>query len=564
MGFVLADDVLCMILDILGDERDHNSLFQCAISSRCFTAHSLAVLYKVCHASSLRGGGTEDEQFLNPRRRFTFNASVRREVNSTVRKWALLWQSIALSALGQTYLPYYSYLRYLDLDDLGDLLKDPNFSGRIRDDFFTPGLLEIASSDYQAKGNKRLRSVFKGPDPSADSVKLKIGSAIVKKATSIRGMSLNVPPETLSKWVEGLPLLQSLTVWSGEALSQHAGSQLRHHCPKFKELTIYSWRDRPPTTAEAESEQFLEQLQPNTLETFELISLSQLGPRSIVALGSHRQSLSELKLTSLTVDGIAQLPSLTALPSLRVLTLTDSVPSARDERFYTIVSQVAEWIGSCESLRQLEVRRFVDDPFLLSRTLTSEGVKLTSLSLSRYSMAGSQAFHEALACQQTLRTLNLSGESSFSNRDNEILVQALSQLSNLRELDLKDISDGFTQDHAMALTAFLPRLEKLWISGDFFDDTVFQAFTHLPKLESLVIPAFSKFTADGILDFISQLGPGNKGFNLSILNAVDSTLTEEAQLLISETLKANLDGSFDYGIVPVDDSDMSSEDGLYV
>ncbi|RAH74354.1 uncharacterized protein BO66DRAFT_468188 [Aspergillus aculeatinus CBS 121060] len=564
MGFALADDVLCMIFDILGDERDHNSLFQCAISSKYMTAHALAALYKVCHASPVRGGGTEDEQFLNPRRRFTFNASLRREVDPTVRKWATLWRSIVLSALGQTYLPYYSYLRYLDLDDLGDLLKDPNFSGQIRDDFFIPELSEIVSSDYQSKGNKRLRSSFKGPDPGADSVKLKIGSAIVKKTASIRGMSLNVPPETLSEWVGGLPLLQSLTVWSGEALSEHTGAQLRHNCPKFKHLTIYSWRDRPPTTAEAESEQFLDQLRPNTLETFELISMSQLGPRSIVGLGSHRQSLSELKLTSLTIDGIAQLPSLAALPSLRVLTLTDSVPSPRDERFYTIVSQVAEWIGSCKSVRQLEVRRFVDDPFLLSQTLTSDGFNLTSLSLSRYNMSGAQAFHEALACQQTLRTLCLSGEASFSNHDNEVLVQALSQLSKLRELDLKDISDGFSQDHVMALTALLPRLEKLWISGDFFDDTVFQAFTHLSKLESLVIPAFSKFTADGILDFISQLGPGNKGFNLSILNAVDSTLTEEAQLLISETLKANLDGSFDYGIVPVEDSDMSSEDGLYV
>lgn len=46
MAFALAGDVLYMILDILGDEKDYNSLFQCAISSKCFTEHSLAVLYK--------------------------------------------------------------------------------------------------------------------------------------------------------------------------------------------------------------------------------------------------------------------------------------------------------------------------------------------------------------------------------------------------------------------------------------------------------------------------------------------------------------------------------------
>ncbi|PYH47529.1 uncharacterized protein BP01DRAFT_390059 [Aspergillus saccharolyticus JOP 1030-1] len=564
MSFVLADDVLCMILDILGDERDHHSLFQCALSSRHLAAHSIPVLYKVCHASPVRGGGTEDEQFFNPLKRPPFNASLKRMVDPAVHKWALLWRSLALSSLGHTYLPYCSYLRYLDLDDLGDLLKDPKFSGQIREDFFSSELLDTVSSDYEAKGNKRLRSSAKGPDPSADLVKLRIGSAIVKKATSIRGMSLHVPPETLSEWVAGLPLLQSLTVWSGAALSQHTGAQLRENCPKFKQLTIYSWRDRPPITAEAESEEFLKELSPDTLECFDLISLSQLGPRSVAALGSQLQSLSELKLTSLTIKAIAELPSLKPLPSLRALALVDSVPSPRNESFYAIVSQVAEWIGNCRSLRQLDLRRFVDDPFLLSQTLSKEGLTLTNLSLAKYDMSGSDAFHEALGRQQSLRSLCLSGDPSFVPEDIEILVQALGQLHELRDLDLKDISDGFAQEHVITLTASLPHLECLWISGDFFDDTVLQAFYHLRELRALVIPAFSKFTADGIFDFISHLGPGNTGFSLSILNAVDSTLTEEAQLLISETLKASVDGSFDYGIVPLDDSDSSvPEDGVY-
>ncbi|RAL11604.1 uncharacterized protein BO97DRAFT_369990 [Aspergillus homomorphus CBS 101889] len=563
MGFVLADDVICMILDILGDEIDHNSLFQCALSSRYLTAHSLSVLYKVCHASAVRGGGTEDEHFLKPRRFPATATSFKGEIDPAIRKWALLWRSIALSSLDQTYLPYYGYLRYLDLDDLGDLLKDPKFTGQVRDDFYTPELLEIVSPDYQQKGNKRLRYSSRASDLSADSVKLKIGSAIVKKATSIRGMSLNVPTETLLEWIEGLPLLQSLSIWSGDTLSQHAGLKLRQNCPKFKQLTIYSWRDRSPGTAEAESEELLNELSPNTLECFEVISMCQLGPRTITALGSHLQSLSQLKLTSLTIETIARLPSLSTLPSLEVLALTDSVPAARDERFYAIVSQVAEWISSCKSLRQLDFRRFVDDPFLLSQILSNEGVRLTSLSLSGYTMTGSRAFHEALACQRTLRSLYLSGEGAFPSQDNDILVHALNQMGDLRELYLKDISDGFSQDHVMTMTASLPHLERLWISGDFFDDTVFQAFTHLSKLQSLMIPAFSKFTADGILDFISQLGPGNRGFSLSVLNAVDSALAEEAQILISETIKASLDGSFDYGVIQADYSDTGSEDGIY-
>ena len=307
-------------------------------------------------------------------------------------------------------------------------------------------------------------------------------------------------------------------------------------------------KNTPPRNAEADSEQFLNELRPNTLEYFEILSYAQLGPRSIIALGSHLSSLAELKLTSLTIEAIAELPSLTAAPALNVLILTDSIPAARDENFYAVVTRVAEWICSCRSLRRLELRRFVDDSFLLSRVLADEGLRLTTLSLAGYAMTDSRAFHEALACQKTLQNLYLRGEASEFMQGNELLVQSIGQLNNLRELELKDISDCFTIDHVIAMTPDLPQLERLWISGDFFDDSALTAFLCLPKLQSLAIHAFSKFTADGILAFISQLGPGNKGFSLTILNAVDSSLTEEAQNVIRETLKVSLDGSFDYGL----------------
>ncbi|RAK99130.1 uncharacterized protein BO80DRAFT_410751 [Aspergillus ibericus CBS 121593] len=557
MTFALAGDVLYIILDILGDEKDYNSLFQCAISSRCFTEHSLAVLYKLCDTSPVRGGGTEDEQFRS-RRVATTWGSTKGEQDPAIRKWALLWRSIVLSTLDQTYLPYYSYIRYLDLDDFADLLRDPGFTGEVKEDFFTPELLNFVSHDYQAKGNKRLRSSRLVPDN--DWVMVTIGTAIVQKTMSIRGMSCNVRPETLSAWIEDLPLLQSLTIWSGDALSQHAGDKLRNHCPAFKHLTIYGWKNNPPRTAEADCEQFLNELRPNTLEYFEILSYSQLGPRSIKSIGSHLNSLAELKLTSLTIESIAELPSLTAAPALNVLVLTDSIPAARDENFYAVVRRVAEWMCSCRSLRRLELRRFVDDSFLLSQVLADEGIHLTTLSLAGYAMVDGRAFHEALACQQTLQNLYLRGEASEFMQGNELLVQAISQLNNLRELELKDISDCFTTDHVIAMTPYLPHLERLWISGDFFDDGALNTFLCLPKLQSLAIHAFSRFTADGILGFISQLGPGNRGFNLTILNAVDSSLTEEAQNVIRDTLKVSLDGSFDYGLAQEEYSDTDSDE----
>lgn len=42
-----------------------------------------------------------------------------------------MWRSIVLSTLNQTYLPYYTYIRYLDYDDLIGLLDAPGFTGKI-------------------------------------------------------------------------------------------------------------------------------------------------------------------------------------------------------------------------------------------------------------------------------------------------------------------------------------------------------------------------------------------------------------------------------------------------
>lgn len=297
--------------------------------------------------------------------------------------------------------------------------------------------------------------------------------------------------------------------------------------------------------SETDAEMFLDELLPHSLKYFEMLSSCHLGPRSIRAIGTQLNSLVELKLTSLGIEAIAELPTLAVPPVLKVLVLTDSIPAARNEYFYSTVTRVADWIRSCKSLRQLELRRFVDDSRLLSQVLNDESVRLRALSLTGYTMVGSHDFHSALACQQSLQHLLLRGECSEIPADTELLIQAIGQLANLRELELKDISDYFTSNHVKALTPCIPHLERLWIGGDFFDDDIWAAFRCLPELKSLAIHALSEFTAQGILDFISSLGVDHRGMNLSILNSVAPGLTAEAQILIRDTLKGHLDGTFD-------------------
>ncbi|KAL2872382.1 uncharacterized protein BJX67DRAFT_5816 [Aspergillus lucknowensis] len=553
MAVSLPSEILFMVLDNLGDERDFNSLFQCALTSKHFTKHALSVLYRIYDASPLRGGGTEDEQFRT-RRPTLSSAAFKTDQNWALRKWVTLWRSIVLSTLDLTYLPYYSYIRYLDLDDLGNLLGSGSI---VKDEFFTPEITEFVCRNYVPEGNKRRR----GPKtlPDNEWTKVKLGSAIAQKNSLIRGMSCDVPPTTLNEWIEGSPQLQSLTVWSGAVLSQQAGEKIRTHCPDFRQLRIYTWQNKPPANAEKDAEELFNALRPNSLEYFEILSFSHLGPRSIKALGTQTDSLIELKLTSLEIDTIRELPSLGGLPALEVLALTDSAPTIWTEEFYSTLNQVARWLRDCKKLKRLELRKFMDDTELLTQVMMSRGIRLSSLSFAGYKLSNSRGFFDALLLHDSLEYLYLRGEGSEDPRDNERLVQAIGGLTRLRELELKDVSDWFTMDHVMTLTPFLPLLERLWISGEAFNDSVWSAFSCLPNLKSLAIYAMSNFTVIGVIDFITQLGPGNRGLNLSILNAISGiNFPEEAQNTIREILAENLDGSFDFGLAQEEFSEASS------
>lgn len=90
------------------------------------------ILSRLHDTSPVKGGGTEEEQFRIRRLGASLSA-VRNEEDLIFRKWALMWRSVIMSTLDKTYLPYYSYVRYLDLDDLLELFKDSRFTGKTRE-----------------------------------------------------------------------------------------------------------------------------------------------------------------------------------------------------------------------------------------------------------------------------------------------------------------------------------------------------------------------------------------------------------------------------------------------
>lgn len=297
-------------------------------------------------------------------------------------------------------------------------------------------------------------------------------------------------------------------------------------------------------------QQFLTELGPQSLEYFEILSYSNLGPRSIEALGLHVNKLAELKLTSLDIDCISQLASLPTLPSLSVLVLTDSIPTLRDNAFYAVVERLALWMRSCKALRRLELRRFVDDPALLAQVLDHGHTQLDTLSLAGYHMGSEQVqlFHKSLSHQKSLKCLYLSGMGIAHSAANKLLCEAVCEL-DLRELELKDISDFFTPRNVGDVLRSQFGLERLWISGERFPDGYIKALELMRNLKSLVIQAPCDFTGDEILDFIDRLirDGGHEGFSLSILNSVE-TITDWEESMIRDLIRGQLDGSFDFEV----------------
>lgn len=104
--------------------------------------------------------------------------------------------------------------------------------------------------------------------------------------------------------------------------------------------------------------------------------------------------------------------------------------------------------------------------------------------------------------------MRLSGTAQCS----ETLVQTVSKLNQLRVLD---IVEYLSPAQIKTLMPCLPKLESLTFPGEDLDDGIWLSFCGL-KLNHLDISGGCDFTAQPILDFISQLVSGNNGLQIFI------------------------------------------------
>ena len=329
-------------------------------------------------------------------------------------------------------------------------------------------------------------------------------------------------------------------------------------------LLIGSRLDRSADTLLGE---FLTELPDNSLQCLEIIGRSYIAGKSFEALSTrHGASLQKLKLSGLDEDAIKSLDKLSACTSLRTLLLEDSTPGNAirlEETQNDVYLAVIRWISSCESLKRIYFKTLNDAPSILAAVLDSSVGKppppLTHLNIDGYQAHHQSAanFHSSLPIlSETLTKLELKADGDDAMPAHlDILVNSIGRLPLLRKLYLKDLSNNFTDDLIINLVLSLPNLIDFWTSGTDITDAVLPVLSTLNNLKNLHMYAMTRFTYDGIMNFVNSLriesddgkGDGNRGLSFNVMNAEGaSVLTETEQSNIRERMDEKVGGRFDF------------------
>lgn len=295
---------------------------------------------------------------------------------------------------------------------------------------------------------------------------------------------------------------------------------------------------------------FLNELRPRSLESFEIFSYSEIGIESLTALNSHAQSLTDLKLNRIPPKAMPGISFLKDCTNLVSLSLAEAIQPYTDLKtsHKGVFSEIIEWLKNCKKLRYISFKNFLHASDIMTPVLLENGIHLTSLEYEGYQMKDVRAFHQAIANQTSLETLLLRGETDDLGTDGiDVLVESVCKLVNLTDLCLKDIADYFRDNEISRVARSLPKLET-WSTGGYgITDYIWHDVSSLKSLRRLELSALTDFSAEGILDFIQRLGPGNKGLVIAVMNAeMESDLTVGEQSLIKDKLAAKVDGKFEF------------------
>ena len=299
--------------------------------------------------------------------------------------------------------------------------------------------------------------------------------------------------------------------------------------------------------------QFISNMPADTLIEFENHGECGLGPETCLAFSRHSKSLTNLAL-ALPDKGINGLGLLQSCTNIEKLKLTDIHPPHNiKETMQDTFLDVVNWLKNCKRLRSIDLTNFVSAPDILTEFLEENEDQLEELQISgrddsMYILRDYDRFHLSIGKQGNLRSLFLKAEPEPLNPPaRDLLVAQICKLKSLRDLNLTNTSAWFQDQNVIALARHLPLLEEFIITGWSLGDASLDQLSSLHGLKNVSISGSSSCTLNGLLHFISNLGPSNQGLSLSIDFAdFVSALTSEEQDIVRDALMDKVQGRFEY------------------
>lgn len=315
---------------------------------------------------------------------------------------------------------------------------------------------------------------------------------------------------------------------------------------------IYTWsqEDLLSDPRDLQFAQFLSSMRPNSLKSLQTMHDIGADAETFLALSHHGGSLEDLGINT-SNESLSHLNMLQGCTALRQLRIEDThgvvdLQATQNDVFLETIA----WLSKCKSLRSIRFSNFASGAALMTPVLLEHDVKVEHLEIDSYVLKDHKSFHRALVHQQAhLIELSLNGEPDGMFRDDlDILVDSLKQLKAMRQLSLT-LPEVLRDEHIITIFQDLKQLETIYVTGLELNDGVLPIIGSLPNLRDVTLSGISKFTVDGLFDFISLLGPGNQGIRVIIDQADPETaLTDENLAVLSEYLIGHTGGTLDYAL----------------
>jgi hypothetical protein len=205
---------------------------------------------------------------------------------------------------------------------------------------------------------------------------------------------------------------------------------------------------------------------------------------------------------------------------------------------------VVDWLRGCTQLEDISMTNINTGDQIMAQVMFGGEFQIRQLAFHGTNI--SEAFFLSLLSQKRLISLEVRAPDPDRPEFMENLVDTICRLNTLRSLRLYEVSDSLNNTNIRRLAKSLPLLEDLYISGANISDQIWPDIALLGNIKTLVFSADTFFTGNRILDYVSQVGAGNKYLFLSIMNQyLEYPITEEEQAEVRKVLAERVDGKFE-------------------